>query len=140
MAALISALVGKDFSPRSITRHAIRESCSYIYSNLRGILMERLRSAVSVSASFDGWTDLNQRHFICVTAHFVASDWTIESRAIAVVPLSGNGLWINLLAITPLFSDLDAKGQAKALRDVFSKWAILDKVNAMTSDTTGNCF
>jgi hypothetical protein len=78
----------------------------------------------NISISCDLWTGSNQKCYICVTAHYIDSDWILQKRIIAVRMLE-----------YPLKSD----HIFNYLMEIFNEFGLLNKIFTFAFDNVSAC-
>lgn len=88
---MIHASTGSLESPPTFSRDMV---ANQVLPTLRQLVQklnkdQMSQEATSVSLTIDGWSDIGQRHYLGVTAHFVANDWTLQSLQLGCIPAFG---------------------------------------------------
>ncbi|KAJ8704257.1 hypothetical protein PYW08_012981 [Mythimna loreyi] len=82
----------------------------------------KVASVSAICLTTDGWTSINNEHFIAITAHYIKNS-QLHSTMIGCVQYPDRATAANL---------------ASHMRNVLEEWAISDKVTAIASDNGAN--
>ncbi|KAL2894962.1 putative AC transposase [Bienertia sinuspersici] len=108
-------------SYKVLSRHTIRRDTLKYYEEERKVVMSDLQNAMGrISFTSDNWrNDHIQDAYICITAHWIDTNWKLQKRI------------IRFGALTPPFDGLNI---AEDVSLCLSKWKIDGKVGCLTLD------
>ncbi|XP_074305722.1 zinc finger BED domain-containing protein RICESLEEPER 2-like [Silene latifolia] len=105
------------------SRWTIASDCFKLYLRKKDILKDLLRSSCQrVSITTDTWTSIQKINYMCVTAHFIDDNWTLQKRILNFCPITSH------------------KGEAigRALEDCLDSWGVLEKLFTVTVDNASS--
>jgi hypothetical protein len=106
------------------SRHAIkRDAMEWHREQERGVSERLCNMGGKISITLDCWTSPNNKAFLGITAHYVDSDWALQSLLLDFFPLTGGHTGENL---------------CRAFVDVCVRRGILDKLQGVTTDNAAN--
>ncbi|XP_071681817.1 zinc finger BED domain-containing protein DAYSLEEPER-like [Lolium perenne] len=107
----------------SMGRKAIRAECMRVYKKEKERLKVALQEVEYISLTTDLWTSNQTIGYMCVVAHYIDSDWKMQTRVLAFMeldpPHSGHVI-------------------ADAVWDCVTDWKIENKVISITLDNASN--
>ena len=105
---------------RSVSRNTTRADTIRLFERIRAQIIEDMGTFhASVTCTSDIWTGCNRVGYICVTGHYVDSNWTFQKR---------------LLAFRNIPYPHDAQAIYNSVRFVFELYRIKEEVLSLTLD------
>ena len=92
LAKFVRKLCTGSFSKYSLPSYdALRETIvPNMFERVKNNVKLSLQSAESVAVSVDIWTDSSRRSFLCITAHWISSNWTSRDALLCLKRLKGS--------------------------------------------------
>ncbi|KAF7151268.1 hypothetical protein RHSIM_Rhsim02G0026300 [Rhododendron simsii] len=66
-----------------VSRNSTRSDTKKAYSDVKKELISEFASLGAIGFTSDMWSGINNRGYICVTAHYIDSSWTLRKKIIA---------------------------------------------------------
>ena len=103
----------------------ITTTCHRLYTSMKESLLEILSSTdVHVAITTDSWTSRAIQSYLTVTAHYITSDWKLESKVLQTREMPERHTALNI---------------AEKLRDSIKEWKIdEERVSAIVHDNASN--
>ena len=79
-----------------ISRGSVHSRLLDIRNCVVEILAKRLACEPSISITIDGWSDIQRRKYVGVTAHWIASSWKMFSAVLGVETVIGDSSAVNI--------------------------------------------
>ncbi|KAI8534491.1 hypothetical protein RHMOL_Rhmol10G0094100 [Rhododendron molle] len=102
-----------------VSRNSTRSDTKKAHSKVKKDLISELATVGAIGFTSDMWSGINNRGYICVTAHYIDSSWTLQKRIIA----------FRLVEFPH-----DADHIFDSIMGVFRDFEVLDKVYSITFD------
>ncbi|KAF7133375.1 hypothetical protein RHSIM_Rhsim09G0159100 [Rhododendron simsii] len=102
-----------------VSRNSIRSDTKKAHSEVKKDLISELATVGAIGFTSDMWSGINNRGYICVTAHYIDSSWTLPKKIIA----------FRLVEFPH-----DAEQIFESIMSVFRDFEVLDKVYSITFD------
>jgi Domain of unknown function (DUF4413)/hAT family C-terminal dimerisation region len=108
---------------QKVSRATIRKDCIKVFETEKEKIRKIFKNIDMISLTSDCWTSNQTIGYMCLTAHFIDSDWKLQKRIIG----------FNELA-PPHSGEVISDGILECL----IKWGIQDKIAAITLDNASN--
>ncbi|KAI8574511.1 hypothetical protein RHMOL_Rhmol01G0360200 [Rhododendron molle] len=102
-----------------VSRNSTRSDTKKAHSEVKKDLISKLATVGAIGFTSDMWSGINNRGYICVTAHYIDSSWTLQKKIIA----------FRLVEFPH-----DADHIFDSIMGVFRDFSVLDKVYSITFD------
>ncbi|KAJ3689916.1 hypothetical protein LUZ61_019080 [Rhynchospora tenuis] len=108
---------------QKVSRTTITKECMRVVESERGKLKKVFKDVEKVSLTSDCWTSNRTVGYMCITTHYIDSDWNLQKRIIT-------------------FKDLSPPHSGEVISDAIlvaiRKWGIEDKIGTVTLDNASN--
>uniref|UniRef100_A0A803MBI4 Transposase n=1 Tax=Chenopodium quinoa TaxID=63459 RepID=A0A803MBI4_CHEQI len=104
------------------SRVTIARDCVKLYYSEKERLREMFKACQRISVTTDTWTSIQRINYLCLTAHFIDSEWKLHKKIINFLPISSH------------------KGEAigKAVEACLEHWGIEDKLFTVIVDNASS--
>ncbi|XP_058181412.1 zinc finger BED domain-containing protein RICESLEEPER 2-like [Rhododendron vialii] len=102
-----------------VSRNSTRNDTKKAYSEVKKDLISELATVGAIGFTSDMWSGINNRGYICVTAHYIDSSWTLQKKIIA----------FRLVEFPH-----DAEQIYESIMGVFRDFEVVDRVYSITFD------
>ncbi|KAF7148618.1 hypothetical protein RHSIM_Rhsim03G0138800 [Rhododendron simsii] len=102
-----------------VSRNSTRSDTKKAHSKVKKDLISELASLGAISFTSDMWSGINNRGYICVTAHYIDSSWSLQKKIIA----------FRLVEFPH-----DSEQIFESIMGVFRDFEVVDKVYSITFD------
>ncbi|KAF7113037.1 hypothetical protein RHSIM_RhsimUnG0167500 [Rhododendron simsii] len=102
-----------------VSRNSTRSDTKKAHTEVKKDLISELATVGAIGFTSDMWSGINNRGYICVTAHYIDSSWTLQKKIIA----------FRLVEFPH-----DAEQIFESIMSVFRDFEVLDKVYSITFD------
>uniref|UniRef100_A0A803M8I5 Uncharacterized protein n=1 Tax=Chenopodium quinoa TaxID=63459 RepID=A0A803M8I5_CHEQI len=103
------------------SRVTIARDCVKLYYTEKERLREMFKACQRISVTTDTWTSIKRINYMCLSAHFIDSEWKLHKKIINFCPISHKG---------------EAIG--KAVEACLEHWGIEDKLFTVTVDNASS--
>jgi hypothetical protein len=106
-----------------VSRTTIKNDCIKVFKTEKDKIRKIFKGVDRISLTSDCWTSIQTIGYMCLTAHYIDSDWKLQKCIIDfnefAPPHSGEGI-------------------ADGILEILVKWSIQGKIGAITLDNASN--
>jgi hypothetical protein len=106
-----------------VSRTTIKSDCMKVFETEKDKLTKIFKCVDRISLTSDCWTSNQTIGYMCLTAHYIDSDWKLQKR---------------IIGFNELAPPHSGEGIADGILEILVKWGIQDKIGAITLDNASN--
>jgi hypothetical protein len=76
-----------------VSRVTIRKDCIKVFETEKDKIKKKIKNIDMISLTSDCWTSNQTIEYMCLTAHFIDSDWKLQKRIIGFKELAPPHSW-----------------------------------------------